>query len=347
MSDAARDTETDDDWSMSGRREDAVMADLKTPHEPADPDMQIMTSRGRLSAEEIAMLLRPDLSDMVEGEAVSEPISAPARPIPNFEDDIFAPVDPVEEVGNELAAALTLAIRNDCHLPAAIRYAGSQPGRLADAFVDRATGWASLFLAGPSGGVVGALLLSPELASSFINRACGGDGGAGRVSGRALTRLDAALLTGLLSPLIPAIAEGLTLARVETDIRFAEAMATPVRADIIDLSVTIGDIEAAACLAVSDRALQAGSQTAAQIDIAPEARSATAIITARLATLSVPVSRLADLKPGSTLMLGIPADQPIELLSGGRDGAVIGEGEIGRKGKSIAVRVKQKRAALR
>ena len=42
---------------------------------------------------------------------------------------------------------------------------------------------------------------------------------------------------------------------------------------------------------------------------------------------------------GSTLLLGVPADQPVELLSGGRAGPVIAEGQIGRKGSKMAVRI--------
>ena len=66
-----------------------------------------------------------------------------------------------------------------------------------------------------------------------------------------------------------------------------------------------------------------------------------ALLTARIARLSVPVSRLASLKQGDTLLLGLPADQPVELLSGGRDGRVAYEGDLGRKGNSMAVRIKQ------
>ena len=73
----------------------------------------------------------------------------------------------------------------------------------------------------------------------------------------------------------------------------------------------------------------------------PAERTGTALMTARIATLSVPVSRVASLKAGDTLLLGLPADQPVELLSGGRDGAVAFEGDIGRKGDRIAVRVKR------
>ena len=55
---------------------------------------------------------------------------------------------------------------------------------------------------------------------------------------------------------------------------------------------------------------------------------------------------LAVLKPGDTLLLGLPADEPIQLLSGGRMGHVAAEGELGRKGNRMAVRVTKRGPAL-
>ncbi|MEO1643287.1 MAG: FliM/FliN family flagellar motor C-terminal domain-containing protein, partial [Pseudomonadota bacterium] len=65
----------------------------------------------------------------------------------------------------------------------------------------------------------------------------------------------------------------------------------------------------------------------------------TALLTARLARLSVPLSRITSLKAGSTLLLGLPPDQPVEVLSGDRDGPVVMEGSVGRRGNKIAVKV--------
>jgi len=42
-------------------------------------------------------------------------------------------------------------------------------------------------------------------------------------------------------------------------------------------------------------------------------------------------------------LLGLPADQPVELLSGGRDGVPAFEGEIGRKGDRMAIRIRRAR----
>jgi flagellar motor switch protein FliM len=74
-------------------------------------------------------------------------------------------------------------------------------------------------------------------------------------------------------------------------------------------------------------------------DIVPRALPVTAMLTARIASLNVPLSKITALKAGSTLLLGLPTDQPVEVLSGGRDGPVMLEGDIGRKGNKIAVKI--------
>jgi flagellar motor switch/type III secretory pathway protein FliN len=80
--------------------------------------------------------------------------------------------------------------------------------------------------------------------------------------------------------------------------------------------------------------------TALPAEAAPS--SVTVLLTARVASLSVPLSRLTDLTAGSTLLLGVPADQPVELLSGGRDGPVVAEAQIGRKGNKMALRISRR-----
>ena len=186
--------------------------------------------------------------------------------------------------------------------------------------------------------------MSADLTSSFIDLACGGEGSPSGVAGRALTIIDGDILDSLLSPLSPSLGEGFSLARTEIDARFASAMAPPGSSELIDLSITLGALESPARLAILHGQVQQ-SEGLSLDDI--DGDFATAVLTARIASLSVPVSRLSDLKPGATLMLGIPSDQPVELLSGGRDGVVAAEGEIGRKGNAIAVRVSRRGRYLR
>ncbi|MEL7540360.1 MAG: FliM/FliN family flagellar motor switch protein, partial [Pseudomonadota bacterium] len=78
------------------------------------------------------------------------------------------------------------------------------------------------------------------------------------------------------------------------------------------------------------------------IEPAPVSAPVTAIATARLASLSVPLSRVTALKAGSTLLLGLPPDQPVELLSGDRDGTPAYEGRMGRKGDKVAIKISKK-----
>ena len=72
----------------------------------------------------------------------------------------------------------------------------------------------------------------------------------------------------------------------------------------------------------------------------------TAVLTARLASLTVPLSRITELKAGATLLLGLPADQPVELLSGGRDGQLAFEGRMGRKSNKVAVKITKRSRTL-
>ena len=65
-------------------------------------------------------------------------------------------------------------------------------------------------------------------------------------------------------------------------------------------------------------------------------------LTARIASLNVPVSQLSDLKPGSVLLLGVPTDQPVDLLTGGHSGDVVAQGDVGRRGNKIAIRVSKR-----
>ena len=165
------------------------------------------------------------------------------------------------------------------------------------------------------------------------------------------------LLEGLVRPLGAALASSLKFSRIETDAEFACALAGPGMTSILDLDVRVDDIKMPARLILAEDDLfdlssdmpTARRQPRISREVAPVvgAGAMTAVLTARVATLSVPMSRLANLKPGSTLLLGLPADQPVELLTGGRDGAVVAEGEIGRKGNRMAVRINRRTALLR
>ena len=333
--------DTDDDWSMSDRRARDLLQSSEAMSDPAlEPSFP--TSRGKLTKAEIEALLRPDLPDDL-GEEPAAPDTR-VRPYTDFNLPTRPEATRDQSDGQAIAAAISLGLRQDCQLPAAARVLSITTGEFADVFAGARQGSACLFFRAQSGSIDAALTLSAELTSSFIDLACGGEGTPSGVAGRALTVIDGEVLESLLAPLAASLGEGFTLARTEIDARFASAMAPPGASEVIDLSVTLGGLEAPARLAILHAAEQAEVRLSLD-DI--DGDFATAVLTARIASLSVPVSRLSNLKPGATLMLGIPSDQPVELLSGGRDGVLAAEGEIGRKGNAIAVRVTRRGRYLR
>ncbi len=350
---------------MPSRRERAVMADGGDLFEPADPDHSFPTSRGRLSAAEIEALLRPDLADFEPEETAGDAaaMDVAPRPIPGFDlaGSIAAP-DPHHtqhdmQLAQRLTARLSLALRRDCGLKAAAMSSACRSTSFSDAVGRLEKGSAIACFAGHGGEIAAMLALPAPLTNALIETACGGKTGAGAVpSRRVLTPMDAALLEALVRPLGPAIAQGLSFARVETDLGFAQALAPPVDAQLIDMEFRLGEESLPAALILSEddlfeRAAAIEAPASLQKDaLSPppaSPRPVTAVLTARIASLSVPVSRLSDLKAGSTLLLGVPADQPVELLSGGRDGTLAAEGRIGRKGGKMAVSITRRGPALR
>ncbi len=340
MAEPALKIETDADWSVSDRRERDLLQNSEAMSDPVG-DPGFPTSRGKLTKAEIEALLRPDLPDDFGKE---EPVQTEVRGYTDFSLPERPQPKPGKEDGQTIAAALSLGLRQDCELPAAARVVSMTSGDFGEVFVRAGQGSACLFFRGPSGAISAAMTLSPELTSSFIDLACGGEGTPSGVAGRALTFMDGELLESLLSPLASSLGEGFSLARTEIDARFASAMAPPGTSEIIDLSITLGGLETPARLVMLKSEDEAEAPSSIE-DI--DGDFATAVLTARIASLSVPVSRLSDLKPGATLMLGIPADQPVELLSGGREGMVAAEGEIGRKGNAIAIRITRRGRYLR
>ena len=342
MAEPALNIETDDEWAVSDRRDRDLMFQSQEMSNPVVEPV-FPSSRGKLTKAEIEALLRPDLPEDFGKEPAPEATSE--RTYETFEADPPESENRDEEDGKAIAAALSLGLRQDCELPAAVRVAQIYTGNFGEAFEGAWQGSACLFFRGPDGTISVVLTISSGLTASLIDLACGGEGSPGGISGRALTALDSEMLEALLAPLALSLGEGYQLARTEIDTRFASAMVPPGKAEIIDLTFTLAALEAPARLAILHEEEETKETRIALEDVS--AGFATACLTARIASLSVPVSRLSNLKPGATLMLGIPADQPVELLSGGRDGVVAAEGEIGRKGNAIAVRVTRRGHYLR
>ncbi|MEM9738874.1 MAG: FliM/FliN family flagellar motor switch protein [Pseudomonadota bacterium] len=311
-----------------------------------DPKRPFPTSRGILSAAEIEALLRPDLPAQPE---------KPTQTTPRTLADLDAPNTALDQDDAErLCARLGLAIHRATGLGVGLKVVDIAAQSFRSAFPAPEPGAAFACFGAENGDVDAVLALSSMASLALVDVSCGAEGRALReVQPRALTEIDTALLDRLLRPLADHLPGG-CLHCLENRAAFTLSVAPPGPATRIDLELKIEGFSASGRLILSDAAWHAfktdpAAQPAAlgSIGEAIAGRELTALLTARIASLSVPVSRLANLKPGDTLLLGLPADEPVQLLSGGRQGTVAAEGEIGRKGAKMAVRVTKRGPALR
>lgn len=336
--------EAEDGWDVSPRLRRRIMTEAPQMREPTPPDRPFPTTRGVLSAAEIEMLLRPDLSDMDD----ELPVQTPApQPVPEFA-AVPANVNAGrEEAARRIAARLSRAMREHSGLAAAFSVTRVAPVSLAQAVSAREEqGQAIACCAAEGGDVTAMLVLGAGLAQVMIETACGGPVPNGQP--RALSPIDLALIEGLARPLAPVIGQGLGFAGVETDPLFAASIAAPGSAFEITLSVRAGGVTWPARLLVLTQYLPEAAEDAPIAGKAEaRANALTVLMTARVARVEMALSKLSSLRPGATLLLGVPADQPVELLSGGIDGDVAAEAQIGRKGNRMAVRVTRRGPALR
>lgn len=336
----------DDGWDMSPRREGQVMADLPRAFEPAEPDRPLPTKRGLLSPAEIEALLRPDLSDLPP-----EPVVTGERPVAEFS-EAPAPANTADmDTARRIAARLSMGLRESCGLPVAAMVRETSLGSF-EAGVRRSEdqpGQAIICFTGPDGDVGAMLALSPGFAQLLIETACGARDRGGPV--KPLSPIDLALLEALVRPLAHALSPELSFSGVETDCVFAASIAPPADALAAELSLRVRGETFGAQLILT--AALSGAPAALAAPEAPHLRppvtahgALSATLTARIASLAVPLSKLSGLKPGATLLLGIPADQPVELVSGTEGGVLAAEAEIGRRGGRIALRITRRGPAL-
>lgn len=335
----------EDGWDVSPRLRRRIMTDTPPMREPMAPDRPLPTSRGVLTPAEIEMLLRPDLSDM--DDLPEEPAPQP-KPVAEFAPPAAAPAGAGrDEAARRISARLSRAMREHCGIAAAFTVQRISPVSLAQAVSAREeAGQAIVCCAGAEGDVAAMLVIGAGLAQIMIETACGGP--VPNSHPRDLSPIDLALLEGLARPLAPVIGAGINFAGVETDPLFAASIAAPGAAYEIALSVRAGGADWPARLLVTQTLLP---DTLAGESAGPKAERSgpalTVLMTARVARVEMPLSKLTSLRPGATLLLGVPADQPVELLSGGLDGEVAAEAQIGRKGNRMAVRISRRGPALR
>ena len=337
----------EDGWDLPPGHRDEIVVDLPLRFEPLGPAPAARTAPSRnnvLSPAEIDALLRPDFSDL---PPLEEPVQVTPRELAELAAAASPEITGHDETVRRLCARLSLALRQGCGLRAAASpLAGKGEDFIAAlAALPDERGRATLCFTGSDGEIAAMMALSGALTSRLIDMACGSPSLPTAAPVHALTELDADLLTALLAPLSDAIAPGLTLSRVETDSAFAAALALPGASLIADMMVRAGAGQGAARLIVRDDVIEAPPAVRAQaLHVAaedPRAAGLITVLTARVATLSVALSALSELKAGATLLLGLPSDQPLQILSGGRDGRVVAEGEIGRKGDHMAVRIRR------
>lgn len=335
----------DDGWDMSPRREGQVMNDMPPPAEPADPERFLMTARGKLTPAEIEALLRPDLSDMGPEPAPRAAVAAD-RPLGDFAVAARSAA-PDTGIARRLVARLSMALRESCGMPVAVQAGDVQqePFESAVRLCGDERGQAIVCFSLPEGDIGAMLILPPGFAQLLIETACGARTRSG--SPKPLSPIDLALLEALVRPLATAISSELGFAGVETETIYAASISPPVEAIAASLTFRV-QTESFAGSLILNEALAELSTSSPQI--APQTTSGqgalSTVLTARIASLAVPLSRLSGLKPGATLLLGVPADQPVELLSGGTDGPLAAEAEIGRRGGRIALRIMRRGPAI-
>lgn len=302
------------------------------------------TSRGVLSAAEIEALLRPETLKNKNIPPVPVPESIEPRETPVFE-DVPIQVDPAaSDHYRVLGARMSRALAVGTGLKAAVTLseaASIARSDLAGLLNGKSSAIACL---GPSESDIHALIcLPPTLSDAIIAKACGARGSTGRIGdGWTLSAIDCALLEQLLAPLGEVVGEGLKLQSIETDIPYVCSLLSSTEVSIGDFAVEAPGLHSELAIIQSELPTEAKSQDAALSAPVP----VTAVLTARLASLTVPLSRITELKAGATLLLGLPADQPVELLSGGRDGQLAFEGRMGRKSNKVAVKITKRARAL-
>lgn len=324
------------DWLMD--------ADTKAAELDLDEDRPLPTSRGVLTPAEIEALLRPKPQKTPLDAPVPVPQSIEPRVTPNF-DVVAKSVDPEQNrKANVLASRLSIALGKGAGVKAAVT--ASEIAQVARADLPTLMQDKSCAIAcvGPSETDIRALIcFPPELADAIIAKACGARGSTGRIGdGWTLSAIDCALLEQLLVPLGEAVGSGMSLQAIETDVPYVCSLLPVSEVVISEFGIEAPGLRSQ--LAVVQAELVREPQT--EVHSTQSQAPVTAVVTARLASLTVPLSRITELKAGSTLLLGLPGDQPIELLSGDRDGPVAFEGQMGRKGNKMAVKVTSRKRSF-
>lgn len=329
-------TTASDDWAS----EPPGRAGLHQDNLPMDDDRPFPTMRGVLTKQEIEALLRPNLPDDIGLPTVPERIEPRPRAVFDEDEDSTETRQMREKAGG-LAARMSLCLGRATGVKAAIGLrdvAAMKTTALPDLMHGKIGAVACFGLSETQASVL--VCLTGSFADALIAQACGARGSTGRIGdGWTLSAIDCALLEQLLGPLGEALDPGLRLQAIETDIPYVTSLLPAGEVIVADYAVEAPGTRTEMAVITT----QSKADPASERPVGLRGRTPmTAVMTARIASLSVPMSHLTSLKAGSTLLLGLPADQPVEVLSGDRDGPVAFEGQIGRKGNKVAVKITRK-----
>jgi flagellar motor switch/type III secretory pathway protein FliN len=213
--------------------------------------------------------------------------------------------------------------------------------------------------------------LESGLAGALLEQLCGSSGAGAGIAG--LSALSRQLLMAALGPLGDVIGREagmpVVLSRIETQAHLAVLAPLPethalewvMRASVghgpgvkdavtgsarVQVRVRAAQGEVAV-VAGAERGWQRGEAVAGPaLPAGLETR-----LCVRLARLSLTTAQVARWAPGQTLLLGLPADQPVSVLAGSMTGmgagAPLAEGQIGRLGAAMAVRITRLNGPLR
>ena len=308
------------DWLMDSQSD--------AERKPAKQQTDFPNLRNVLTSDEIDALLRPKLPDHLT--APDEPEHITPKPILELTRQDTAP-DLM--AAGQLATRFSLALAKGAGFKAAMSLQKVEHENA----LQLSAQFEAVACFGRTERHVEALVCLPApLADAIIAQACGARVSTGRLGdGWTLSAIDCALLHQLLAELGPAFDPEMQLLAIETDLPYVASL------------IPQGDIELAT-YAIESPGLRTEMQIVQPVapteekdtaEALPTVVPVTAVVTARMARLSVPLSRLTSLKAGSTLLLGLPTDQPVELLSGDQHGTVAFEGTLGRKGNQVAVKI--------
>ena len=298
-------------------------------------DFVFPTKRGVLSQAEIEALLRP--KTLQNALDVPPPETIEPTATPEFRSETTAPSTDETMLQQRLGARLSRALGAGAGMKAAVL-----PGQTANVPRSELSGLlygksSAIACLGRTEADIEALIcLPPQLADAIIAKACGARGSTGRIGdGWSLSAIDCALLQQLLEPFGAAIDQDVRLQAIETDVPYVCGLLASTDVKISEFSIEAHGLHTELAVIQIEPMAEPVLFDAEASSTAP----VTALATARLASLTVPLSRITELKAGSTLLLGLPVDQPVELLSGGRDGTPAYHGRMGRKGNKMAVKI--------